>query len=325
VSTEHVMLAQEFRAADRTASTYEAVVDLARKAVQNGVLKGPVPAREAAFRKLNKLINDGMSPVRSRQDHTVSRSGRTSTHEALHVVIMPEPSLQETRRLRLVSIRLLIAHDEIAVEKLPLQSVFRIHAAQRLFYRGNIEHGCFKVLGEELLSWYYASAIASRLLEETGASRLMVPGPAMDGLILGQLDETAAVPAGEMFRFGKTQEAKHEIPASPYAPSLYSGNTYIGENEVRPIQKELRECFLRWREHYSRDYERGLERTIWPYRTVVPADRSDRISSEAIEALKAFLLDHRAQVAMGNWFDDERLHGNVPGAAEEEVPLLRAG
>jgi hypothetical protein len=313
------MLNKELRMVDRAAAAYDLVLKLAREAADRGILQSPPEARRAAFQKLDRVILEGMEPIKSRHDAVGSRSGKTATFESCHVTVMSEIGDHSvSRQFRLVAIRLLVAHDEIMVEKLPLQAIFRFHAGEQMFYRGDVESGHFRALAEEIMDWYYAIKIADSVLEEDGQERFTIPGPGTDGVVMGYLDQAAAVPAGELHRFARGQEKTHVIAASPFAPALFIGNTYIGMNEIRPDQKDLRECWVEWRRHFAKAYELGLEREIWPFRAVSPPTRDHRVGSDAVAAVRAFLLDPRALKTMQNRALVGRSRGSYEPATEDE-------
>jgi hypothetical protein len=313
------MLNKELRMVDRAAAAYDLVLKLAREAADRGILHSPPEARRAAFQKMDRVILEGMEPIKSRHDGVVSRSGKTATFESCHVTVMSESGDHSvSRQFRLVAVRLLVAHDEIMVEKLPLQAIFRFHAGEQMFYRGDVNSGHFRALAEEILDWYYAIKIADSVLEEDGQERFTIPGPGTDGVVMGYLDQAAAVPAGELHRFARGQEKTHVIAASPFAPALFIGNTYIGFNEIRPDQKDLRECWVEWRRHFAKSYELGLEREIWPFRDVSPPTRDHRVGSDAVAAVRAFLLDPRALKTMQNRALVGRSRGSYEPATEDE-------
>lgn len=327
------MLNKELRMVDRAAEAYDLLLKLAREAADRGVLNAPLDTRRAAFQKLERIAIEGMEPIRSRRDSVVSRSGKTATFESCHVTVMPESGDHAiSRQFRLVAVRILLAHDEIMVEKLPLQAIFRFHAGEQMFYRGDVESGHFRALAEEILDWYYAIKIADAVLHEDGQERFTIPGPGTDGIVMGYLDQAAAVPAGELHRFARGQEKTHVIAASPFAPALFIGNTYIGLNEIRPDQKDLRECWVEWRRHFAKTYELGLEREIWPFRAVSPPTRDHRVGSDAVSAVKSFLLDPRALKTMQNRAMAGRSRGSYEPSMEDEheynqdqVPMRNVG
>jgi hypothetical protein len=324
------MLDKELRMVERAAEAYDLLVKLAREAADRGVLQASPEARRAAFQKLDRIAAEGMSPIRSRRDASVSRSGKTATFESCHVTVMPEKGDHSiSRQFRLVSVRILVAHDEITVEKLPLQAIFRFHAGEQMFHRGDIASGHFRALAEEILDWYYAIKIADYVLDEDGKERFTIPGPGTDGVVMGHLDHSAAVPAGELHRFARNQEKTHVVAASPFAPALFIGNTYIGFNEIRPDQKELRECWVAWRRHFAKEYQLGLEREIWPFRVVSPAG-GHRVGPDAIAAVRSFLLDPRALGTMQNRALASRSRGAYVPMHDDEreisaMPLRIAG
>lgn len=330
--TAHLILNNELRSMGRASEAYDQLVEAAREAASRGVLQSSVETRRIAFQKLDRIACEGMTPIRSRRDGMVSRSGKTATFESCHVTVMPEVGLHFiSRQFRLVSVRLLLAHDEILVEKLPLQAVFRFHAGEQMFHRSDVESGHFRKLATDLLDWSYAIKIADALLPDEDTQRFLVPGPAEDGLILGYLDETAAVPAGVVNRFTRNAEKIEAVAASPFAPGLFVANTYIGENEIRLDQKDLRGCWIEWRKHFEKSYQLGLERLVWPFRTVSPATRMDRVGPDAVEAVKAFILDPRAIRTMRNRHIRET--GMYEGYEELQAddcdtldaPMLKAG
>lgn len=332
MTTAHIMLNQEIAKIVRAAAAYEILVNLAREAADRGVLQSNVDARRSAFQKLDRVIVEGMDPIRSRRDAVISRSGKTASFESCHVVVMPEVGdTAISRQFRLVAIRLLVAHDEIAVEKLPLQAIFRFHAGEQMFHRGDVQRGHFRSLATEIAEWYYAIKIADSVLDETDQERFTIPGPGTDGLMLGYLDQAAAVPAGELMRFARNQEQAHVVGASPFAPGLFIANTYIGASDIRPDQKDLRDCWVEWKRHFDKKYQLGVERELWPFREIVPAQRDHRVGSVAVDAVRAFLLDPRALRTMQNrrFADRERgrMHEYVPEIEDDldAVPMRSVG
>ena len=310
MSTAHIILNREISKIVRSAAAYDILVDLAREAADRGVLQAPVDARRAAFQKLERVITEGMDPVRSRRDAIVSRSGKTASFESCHVTIMPEVGdTAISRQFRLTSIRLLVAHDEIVIEKLPLQAIFRFHAGEQMYHRADIEDARFRALATEIADWYYAIKIADSVLDETDQERFTIPGPGTDGVVLGYLDQAAAVPAGELIRFARNREKAHVIGASPFSPGLFIANTYIGAFDIWPDQKDLRECWIEWKRHFGHAYQSGLERELWPFREISPAQREHRVGSDAVDAVRAFLLDPRALSAMQNRRFADRVRG----------------
>jgi hypothetical protein len=325
------MLNKELRMVDRAAEAYDLLLKLAKEAADRGILASPLETRRAAFQKLDRVAVEGMAPIRSRRDAAGSRSGKTATFESCHVTVMSESGDHAvSRQFRLVAIRILLAHDEIKIEKLPLQAIFRFHAGEQMFYRGDIESGHFRALAEEILDWYYAIKIADAVLAEDGQERFTIPGPGTDGVVMGYLDQTAAVPAGELHQFVRGRKKTHVIAASPFAPALFIGNTYIGFNEIRPDQKDLRECWVEWRRYFSKSYELGLERVIWPFRSVAPPSADHGVEPDAVAAVRAFLLDPRALKTMQNRALVGRSRGSYEPSQEEEheydqMPLRNVG
>lgn len=310
MSIEHIILNQEISKIVRSAAAYGVLVNLAREAADCGILQAPVDARRAAFQKLERVIAEGMDPIRSRRDTIISRSGKTASFESCHVTIMPEVGdTAISRQFRLTSIRLLVAHDEIVIEKLPLQAVFRFHAGEQMFHRADVESGRFRALATEITDWYYAIKIADSVLDETDQERFTIPGPGTDGVVLGYLDQAAAVPAGELMRFARNQGKTHIIGASPFSPALFIANTYIGAFDIRPDQKDLRDCWVEWKRHFGRAYQSGLERELWPFREISPAKRDHRVGADAVATVRAFLLDPRALKAMQNRKFADRVRG----------------
>ncbi|NTF17641.1 hypothetical protein G6L37_04460 [Agrobacterium rubi] len=314
MSTAHFILNREIDIMVRSAAAYDLLVRLARETADRGVLQSTVDTRRAAFQRLERIMIDGMNPLRSRRDATISRSGKTASFESCHVTVMPEVGDRAiSRQFRLVAVRLLMAHDEIVVEKLPLQSIFRFHAGEQMFHRGDVESGHFRALATEMLEWHYAIKIADSVLDETDQERFTIPGPGQDGMMLGYLDQAASVPAGELIRFARNQEKAHIVGASPFAPGLFIANTYIGANDIRPDQQDLRDCWVEWRRHFGRQYQLGLERELWPFREIVPAERGHRVGSDAVDAVRAFLLDPRALRSMQN-----RQYANMPRSSTHD-------
>jgi hypothetical protein len=322
----HHILNNELLFTEKAAATYDRLLLFAKGAADTGVLLGNPDARTTMFRRLDRIAVEGMTPVKSRYDHGVSRNGRPS-HESCHVVVMPEVGdYSISRQFRLVAIRLLMAHDEICVEKLPLQAIFRYHAGEQLMGRGEIQSGYYRAIAEEMLGWYYAVKIADTVLDEAGLERFSMPGPCTDGVMLGMLDHAAAVPAGELHRFARNQHKEHVIAASPFAPGLFIGNTYIGVNDIRPDQKALRDCWVQWRHAFAGSYQRGLERELWPFRKLSPPMSDDRIAPGAVAAVRAFLLDPRALRAMESLQTMDRVRGPSKHAEEDEpLPLMNVG
>lgn len=312
MSTAYHLLNQELRPLLRTPAAYDILVRLAREAANSGVLQSSVDIRRSAFQKLDRVITEGMDPVRSRRDSSVSRSGKTASFESCHVVVVPEVGETSTsRQFRLSSIRLHVAHDEIAVEKLPLQAVFRFHAGEQMFTRSDLRSDYFRSLASEIAEWYCAIKVADSVLDEAGRERFTIPGPGTEGFMMGYLDQSAAIPAGELLRFARGQEKAHVIGASPFAPGLFTANTYIGLHEIRPEQQALRECWIEWKRYFDREYQPALERELWPFREISPVEKGHVISQHAIDAVRAFLLDPRALRAMQNKLLADRVRGPV--------------
>lgn len=300
MTTAHFILNEEIKSAKRSVDGFDRLVSRAEQGVVDGALQKSPEFRADFFKRLNNGILADMSPVRSRYDASKSRRGVNNAFEANHVTVMEEPGSTGalSKLFRLVSIRLLVVNDEVVVEKLPLQAGFRFHVGQRFHLRGDVEKDYFHSIARSMLDWYYAVKIGDDLLEDLHISRFAVPGPSEDSLLLGDIDRTAGVPAGEHFRIRKNGTKQQPVPVSPYAQGLYVVNTFIGQYELRPEQKDLCDCFITWRNHFAKEYSAALERECWPFKAISPSSPSSHMKDDQIDAMAAFVLDKRALNAM---------------------------
>ena len=299
-------LDEEIRTVELADRTYADLVDKARALSSSGLLTSSAESRRVTFRKLDAYLRAGLSPLRSRFDEQASRSGKSVAFEACHATLMTERIFGGlARAYRLFTIRVAVRHDEIQVERVPLPAVLRFHAFERLQERSDLSEGFVRALATDCLEWHSAARLADFIGEEDGITRLVVPGPGTDGMALGHFDGSAAVPAGTLHRFGRTGETVEDVCAAPLGPRLQIFDTFIGPAEIRPLQREVRDCWTNWRAHCGRSYDRVLEREIFPGRTLSPALPSDLIDAHSFRAAWTFLRDPRAMMTIQNLRPEE--------------------
>lgn len=281
------------------AAAHEGFIELIERAsavASKGALRGNAAARANVFRSLDKGLRAAIHPLRSRYDELPSRSGRTTSLEACHVALMPDHVFKGKSHLaRLTAVRIAFLPDEIEIERLPLNACVRPHAAERVLERAELfPESAMRHVAGQMLEWLLVPFVADDTLEKLDLTRMSVPAEG-DGLVLGYMDRTSALPVGEVYRIRAEIKNRFEIPASPYSPGVYVANTFLGPREIKAEHRELIECLLQWRDHCGVAYWHRLEDGLWPHRAVRPPVRgSSKLPEGAIDALRELFFEERA-------------------------------
>lgn len=289
-----------------TVAAFGQVLSDVRESVKGYFYKGRRLRRDGLkglFEEVDAAVRDGMCVVRFRTDVREATRARpkSEAYESMYVVIDYEASYGELHEkvFRLHALRMFGTRKKITIESRPLDVAFRTHSATRLYERGVQVDQAIAMLGAALQEWMPLPALAEAVLEDEGLLRFAVPGPS-SGLVMGRYDRHAAVPFGCRYVFDGTGSRSETVPASPFAPYLFCGHTFLGDAELTRGQADLRRCFVTWKEACGKAYDEVLEDLIWPYREIHPAGERT-VENLHIEALQALVSDSRALQAMGNW------------------------
>lgn len=324
IKTVRTEVARIQRSADVLENVVEEVHDKLTKYFGHG-RKMTGQALRGLVTELHATITSELRPIKERLDvrRPTKVKPKSEAYELFYLVMMPEDQQGEgqPRYFRLTSLRILATRKRVIMEFMPTALGVREHAAVRFARRGADVTEAIRILATSLAEWAALPGLVDDALEEAGFERMGITGNR--GLMLGYLDPSAPIPAGQRFVFGNEHWMQEDLPVSPTVSSTFSINTYIGPVEMKPNQVGAMAVLDRWRKECGDDFRQACEEVFWPERELSPVHGAS-IDENFVQEVRRMVVEKRMLRAMGNakvaglrfdLYEDELTHGD-PDLAE---------
>jgi|HigsolmetaAR206D_1030411.scaffolds.fasta_scaffold01386_5 hypothetical protein len=260
---------------------------------------------EEALRDLVAGIHDTISselrPIRVQADmrRPTAVRPKSDAYELLYVSVMQEDQCEDGPRrfFRLTSLRAFATRKKVVLECRPTALGLREHAAFRFLTRGADASAAVRELASAIADWAALPGIVEDAMESIGFERLGIPAPR--GMLLGYLDQTAAIPSIKRFHFGRDWWGMEEEPVSPLVPATFAINTYIGPGQIHPNQIAAMDLMDRWKASCGPSFSLACDDVFWPERELRPTGNAT-IDDDKVAEIRALMVEGRMLRAMGN-------------------------
>lgn len=249
--------------------------------------------------QIDETVVSEIRPVRRKitiRPPTAARP-KSEAHELLYLFALPETRPGRSNFFRLTSLRVVTNRKKVIMEFMPTHLAIRGHAAARFIERGADCSTAVRLLASSVADWAAMPSIVDEAIEGAGYSRLALPCR-LNGMLMGYVDSSEALPAGRRHSFDKHRFASEPIAASPLTPMTFIVNTYIGRAEIHDNQLGAMCLLEEWRRAAGSAFDAACEDAFWPVRELSPV--SPGIDNEIAERMREEIVMPRMLRAMGN-------------------------